>query len=1136
MQEVKAQQMAVQNQSRMEQALEGGLLPALPVLFDDWITKKIPEDLIRLAKNNHIKALALQVGARLQVRMGYGSDASQLPVVFNGSVLEVPVQDGFVTVYAVGDGVELEKPCTKKLVEGSNANRFTDGGFLGIGKDPSSIVTEAIVGASLWDNLTGGNFRDMSNGVAHFGEVYWEGVIHKPAEIQINIYGSSETQLEQGIPAIRNYFNTAALYNWSSSNLISVDVDEPTPWKVIEVCRHACLDFVASAEPFGMRSSLFFGKWWWPFNYQYSDSILSASAVNQGPLLSSTSNQTASTPSNQSITGTKTSTLGPRTSSEKLGVMVEKSQVPGQIVSLAESEALKAGLFTIEYRYLSWIQTPITYSVYFAGVRVFDVTQDETGVTIVNRQDFSILKRPEDLLIAQKIQNMGLKQASKHTELTGITPQSIGVTPSSVEDFDPLTDVNKLVQYLDWKNYMQCYVAHSGLNLLQNNIRADGEKVFTDAYGTRKETNALNQETLLKTIQFSIDSNIEPGDRKTLEVNTQLQVTAVQNVKEAFVNRFIPWIPGADFVQETPSTAAVENGVVSVLIDTVKEMYQGEFVMMGMATIKPHDLILITDHRNNMKGPVFVKEVVHKMNCQEGFLTIVTPDAVVLPHSSQMGGHMIESLCSGFLHRIGAFMTYRIILASTWGFLKNKVKYNGDLRISQNSQTFDRIASKTDIAKVELNAKNVAARQGLNKKASADIKKLDKSSKSYSKDVEAIEANLKSDLATLANNPDYGALGLDTDAIDKAGSDFFLKIQKKAAELAASEAEDIEKIKDGKLPVFGNDIQEAIRARKHLTETQKASFLDRYPNEVAGLLGLNNRKEAQKLATHLQSLQTVRQATTDVGRLAELDAEIQGINEQIKLLVSDIPVDIKDTDELIRFVTKSDFLTFTGYGVSKPSLAGTVVSDTVGPYTEFFSKMPTGKMNAQAKAAKLAKDVDLFLDGAKQAVSDAKASVQALKGAKDAADAAAVAKKLAKAKILRSYEILKDVYTGFRLAKYAGGPFISLACDTIQYIIAGAFIDGINARLGARNVAKVYPLFVGNIPYVAGVRGHQGLVVGDDPSWADKLLTGYLTPGDGQWHGASTVTGWLSTAVGIEVPDHAVTDADARFVTFLQNS
>ena len=1136
LQEAKAQQMAVQNQARVEQALEGGLIGTLPLLFNDWITKKIPEDLIRLAKNNHIKALALQVGARLQVRMGYGSDASELPIVFNGSVVEVPVQDGFVTVYAVGDGCELEKPCTKKLLEGSNANRFTDGGFLGIGKDPSSIVTEAIVGASLWDNLTGGNFRDMSNGVAHFGEVYWEGVIHKPAEIQINIYGSSETQLEQGIPAIRNYFNTAAIYNWSNSNLISVDVDEPTPWKVIEVCRHACLDFVASAEPFGMRTSLFFGKWWWPFNYQYSDSILtSTNNDSSSSLLPATTN-------NLTIDGTK-------------------RQVQITPSNLDKGNPAKLNGLPVSYYNTAFSAKNISGASYQIGIAIaiktsvgtWLITYDD-GDTAVLNSDGTIAIPPHpgssnstfdfagqtnsSIAYEKRVTQLGGLSAQYAAELNAlhpnISPETVLTNPDLI-NFDPLTDVNKLVQYLDWKNYMQCYIAHSGLNLLQNNIRADGEKVFTDAYGTRKETNALNQETLLKTIQFSIDSNIEPGDRKTIEVNTQLQVTAVQNVSEAVVNHFIPWVPGAGFVQETPSTAGVENGVVSVLIDTVKEMYQGEFVMMGMPTIKPHDLILVTDHRNNMKGPVFVKEVVHKMNCQEGFLTIVTPDAVVLPHSSQIGGHMIESLCSGFLVRLGSFMVYRILLASTWGFLKNKVRYDGDLRSTSGGQTFDRIASKTNVSQVELNVKNLEARKVLNEKALTDKRALDKTSPDYSSQIEEIDKKLKSDLESLSSNPDYGALGLDVEAIDKSGSDFIAKVQKKALELNASEAEDIAKIKEGKLPVFGSDIQEAIRARRHLTETQKSNFLDQFPRQVAGLLGVDNRKEAQTLARQIRTIQEQIVVTTDSTTIAKMQDEIQLLDEQIKLLVSDIPVDIKDTDELVRYVSNTEFLKFTGYGVERPTLAGTVVADTIGPYTEFFSKMPTGKMNAQLQLENVKTSLGLFVDGAKQAAANAKSTVQALKDEKEAAAALDAYKVLAKAKVLKSYELLKDVYTGFRLAKFAGGPFISLACDTIQFIIGGSVINGINARLRARNVAKVYPLFVGNIPYVAGMRGHQGLVIGDDPSWADKLLTGYLTLGDGSWAQASKWTGLLATVAGIEVPDHAVTQTDAKFVAYLQN-
>ena len=86
---------------------------------------------------------------------------------------------------------------------------------------------------------------------------------------------------------------------------------------------------------------------------------------------------------------------------------------------------------------------------------------------------------------------------------------------------------------------------------------------------------------------------------------TKIQKGGVKAIAEEVV-RFIPFVD--DLVKETPTTPALNNAVVSALLDTVKEMYQGQFVMMGQATIKPHDLIFLQDHRTNMKGPVFVKE------------------------------------------------------------------------------------------------------------------------------------------------------------------------------------------------------------------------------------------------------------------------------------------------------------------------------------------------------------------------------------------------------------------------------------------------------------------------------------------------------------------------------------------------
>lgn len=51
--------------------------------------------------------------------------------------------------------------------------------------------------------------------------------------------------------------------------LVGIRMENATPWGIIDALRLACLDYVVSVEHFGLRSSLFFGKDWWPLHYQY---------------------------------------------------------------------------------------------------------------------------------------------------------------------------------------------------------------------------------------------------------------------------------------------------------------------------------------------------------------------------------------------------------------------------------------------------------------------------------------------------------------------------------------------------------------------------------------------------------------------------------------------------------------------------------------------------------------------------------------------------------------------------------------------------------------------------------------------------------------------------------------------------
>jgi hypothetical protein len=74
-------------------------------------------------------------------------------------------------------------------------------------------------------------------------------------------------------------------------------------------------------------------------------------------------------------------------------------------------------------------------------------------------------------------------------------------------------------------------------------------------------------------------------------------------------------------------------------------------------------------------------------------------------------------------------------------------------------------------------------------------------------------------------------------------------------------------------------------------------------------------------------------------------------------------------------------------------------------------------------------------------------------------------------------------------------------------------------------------------PYTAGIRGHQGAVIGDEPSWADNLIYGWSKQytGDNQWVWAGMNTIQFTAAMlGIEVPEYVDDPVDVQYMEKLR--
>ena len=1073
--------LAVAANKELVAEVTGNPVGVIGTLWDQFFLKNIPEEVISVWQNNHLKQLALTSGARLHVRMGYGSAASKLVNVFNGTVIEAPVSEGAITLFAVGDGAELEKPSTQRLEKSGNSFAYqSDSGLFGIGKDPASIIAEALISVSTLGALSEGRFaRDLSQGIAHFGEVYFDAPFYYPSEMLINIYSSKNNVLEQSIPPTKRYFNINAIYNFDNAeNDFSVEVHEPTPFKVARTCSNAVMDFVSEVVPFGTRSTLFFGKPWYPYNYNYSAKI--------GDF-----HRLFSNPDRPLIPGSYTIL-----NSTDLGTLPKKLQDVAQIGWSGDPHSVgklpkniyrkiygdeNYAIYVFKYEDGTWI----SYKYSIVGTSsIVDTTFDK--VEEIGRGQGAIPELPPDQNIdISGVSNSfvgGLIQPAFNIlngfGLLGPLPGIIGnivadpngnntASKALVPQADLFKEVSNLVKYLEWKPFMQAYIAHSAINLIANDITTDSSMVYTDAVGKHIYNAYLGGESIRRSITYSLDTDIWAGDRKTLEVDTGILLTAVQGgfpgedqarATTDLILNFMPLIGNnQDLKARTPSTTAIQNSIVSALVDSAKEMYQGWFTITGLPSVKPRDLFFLTDHKTNLTGPVFVKEVVHKLDSTVGFVTMVSPDAVVFPRSSEMGLGLVKSLATGALSKLGIFYTLKAGNAMLVGGIKRIIKINSGL-----------------VARGRMIKYRILLTNALNNTGNLPT--------------EFVEEILAADAKAITSGEE---------AFDSLRSNFI-----------ADSLDD-------------NTIRSAA---SRYSDNLRIRFVENNTSQIDSLFAkLTGETQSDDLLKELATLLDKPNDSTTLSRIKEITRELTQFQKNKNLGNMDLILDaLKDVDrplfmdgemlkywnEVLESVTGS-----TRYLIEKIPGFKSNMAKTIEELTKADSavKQPSSSVKLVDWLIRKKKQINESVDAAKTA----KAGVRGVKT------------------VIEGTEIVKEiqgVMHGVRLFSYMSPlAIVQLAFDVALFMYGDAIVKSLNARFTARQAATIIPLRSGPIPLTAGIKGHQGLVIGDDPGWGDKLLSGEGMP-EGYRQGLFI----LAALTGVEVPTYGTTPLDSYYLDELR--
>jgi hypothetical protein len=158
------------------------------------------------------------------------------------------------------------------------------------------------------------------------------------------------------------------------------------------------------------------------------------------------------------------------------------------------------------------------------------------------------------------------------------------------------------------KPFREYHLVTSLTNMVSNDIRADFNDTFTIC---NVQHASLADSDMDEVTTVKLDEDLPDPDDFDF------------NLYSGSYREFV--LPAKNCIQ----VSEAKRYGVSALCHSLKNLYKGEFIMLGDPTIKPHDVCTIFDVYNDMAGPVGVKQTVLSFSPESGFVNTVSPDCMV---------------------------------------------------------------------------------------------------------------------------------------------------------------------------------------------------------------------------------------------------------------------------------------------------------------------------------------------------------------------------------------------------------------------------------------------------------------------------------------------------------------------------
>lgn len=233
-------------------------------------------------------------------------------------------------------------------------------------------------------------------------------------------------------------------------------------------------------------------------------------------------------------------------------------------------------------------------------------------------------------------------------------------------------DDGKVYEYA--KAFSQFHYIDSLCDIIDNQIKVSSEDLITNMVGTYSLGGKLTSTPVIYS-----DRSIDWASQKTKNIDT----TATQD--------YVGWdwlyehLPGLSL--DVGKQAAIKI-VISNIIDSWNKTYLNPLIILGDATIKPCDYLFINDSYTNMRGMCTVREVVHTMSVETGFVSSITPSLIATNNMAYSGMSNVLKTCMSFGAATASVMGIRHLGIQSIFKLGNILGINKTLNALEKTGTF----------------------------------------------------------------------------------------------------------------------------------------------------------------------------------------------------------------------------------------------------------------------------------------------------------------------------------------------------------------------------------------------------------------------------------------------------------------